>query len=201
LTRTLDPEVETAAIERFLTVIPDAENVLVRPAPPPMFSISFDLDGERHGFRLRREDRKWTVREHVRDHVPVPSSKDSEPRFEDLIRKVLGYQTESGAGSVAPEPVRSSQNGHQQVRIRVVDMRCPVDSRRLFGKLITTGLVPDDLAKLVHMEFSCSLCKRLTGEVTMHRYNARGEHVKTEAIEPWVKREPQPWHQSESANA
>lgn len=62
----------------------------------------------------------------------------------------------------------------------VVEMRCPLDSQRMFGKLMTdpnTRIVEGNL-----IEFACDKCRRKTGRRTLHRFNLAGECVETAEV-------------------
>lgn len=63
---------------------------------------------------------------------------------------------------------------------QVVEMRCPVESQRMFGKLLVAGAytITDNL-----MEFSCDRCRKAQGVVrVLHRFNLAGELVQTEVV-------------------
>jgi hypothetical protein len=188
--RTFAPEIEERAVRRLRETIPDVLSVKVRPAPIPMFSISFHFRSETHALRLRRENGLWTCREWIVDHAPrdVPP-RISSPRFEALILQLFEHRR------TKEEPVESAT---PPPRISVAEMRCPEDARRLFGKVVVqVPLKQGSPSNLI--EFSCSQCKRLNGEVTMHYFDMVGNFVKTEALEPWIKQEPREWFGNNSA--
>jgi hypothetical protein len=60
-----------------------------------------------------------------------------------------------------------------------VEMRCPVDSQRMFGKImadVKPTIVPGNL-----LEFACDKCRRKNGgRRVLHRFNLLGEHVEDE---------------------
>lgn len=66
-----------------------------------------------------------------------------------------------------------------------VDLRCPADSRRLFGRVLADGTIVD--GNLI--EIACDDCKktaRRRGERiarVLHRFNVLGECVETERIQ------------------
>jgi hypothetical protein len=60
----------------------------------------------------------------------------------------------------------------------MVDMRCPLDRRRLFGKL----RVKDGFAVTSEnlLEFACAPCRKRTGAIqVLHRFDFSGRHVET----------------------
>lgn len=63
--------------------------------------------------------------------------------------------------------------------MQVVEMRCPIESQRMFGKMILSGeyqIVESNL-----MEFACDRCrKRLGAKQVVHRFNIAGELVESE---------------------
>lgn len=61
----------------------------------------------------------------------------------------------------------------------IVDMRCPVDFQRMFGRLLVDGsvVISDNL-----LEFSCDKCRRRTGVRTLHRFDLSGQLVETVAV-------------------
>lgn len=172
-------DITDKVVIRLRRQLPGASNVVLQPATSPFAIIHFELEDCHHTFRLRREAGLWYIREWICDGRPE-SLKDktlSSPRFEMLIALILGY-------------------GDKQPRVRVVEMRCPVDPRRLFGKVIIQEPLPRNNAKNL-IEFLCPQCKRETRMVTMHLFSPEGELIKTEAIEPWVKQEPgRTWHRN-----
>lgn len=165
-----------AVVMRVRGRLPGAHGVHIMPSKSPFASIGFSLEGCDHMFMLRRDAGLWYIREWTCDgrRESLKDQTLSSPRFEALIASLLGYDD-------------------KQPRVRIVDMRCPVDGRRLFGKMIIQEPLPTtDSNNLI--EFSCPQCKRETKKVTMHLYSTAGEFVKTEAIEPWVRQESgKPW--------
>jgi hypothetical protein len=160
---------------RVIAVVPGAANVSLHPSPVAQLDLSFSLGDSQHRFWFYRENSSWHFREHrINGHAQPKIIHDPVPRFEILIAAALSHEL-------------------RRPRIEVVELRCPDDSRRLFGKLVlqtprSSGGAPNLL------EFSCPQCKRSTGMVTMHMFDSNtGELVKTQANEPWVKSEPQPW--------
>lgn len=68
------------------------------------------------------------------------------------------------------------------VAVITVELRCDVDPRRLFGKLLREETYTIDRSTNL-MEFSCDRCRRTTGAVrVLHRFNILGELVETETI-------------------
>lgn len=64
-----------------------------------------------------------------------------------------------------------------------VDLRCPVDSRKLFGRLL---LGDAEIVEGNLIEIACDACKRNQRtlgkdvDLVLHRYNVLGKHVETE---------------------
>ena len=62
-----------------------------------------------------------------------------------------------------------------------VEMRCPLDAQRMFGRLVMEEhpvIVDGNL-----MEFSCDKCRRKAGgRRVLHYFNIAGEHVKTRTL-------------------
>ena len=71
--------------------------------------------------------------------------------------------------------------------METIEIRCPVDSRRLFTKLVLSGEVPSYVEGNL-IEFSCDECKaihRKRGSPVfrvLHRYNFVGDLVETEVL-------------------
>lgn len=60
----------------------------------------------------------------------------------------------------------------------MVDMRCPLDHRRLFGKLRVTD--PYTVTSENLMEFACAPCRKRTNAIqVLHRFDFAGRHVET----------------------
>lgn len=165
-------EILHAVNGRLIGALPGVQDVRINPAPPPRLDIRFLLDRHEHRFWLRRENGEWLLEQQRIDGKAQPKVYNGRhPRFEQMIAAVLG----------AKRP-----------KVEVKDLRCPEDSRRLFGKLIVQRPIPGDQPTNI-LEFSCPQCKRTSGQVTMHYYLMDGSLLKTEVIEPWVKRESRPW--------
>lgn len=63
----------------------------------------------------------------------------------------------------------------------IVDMRCPLDRRRLFGKLKVRE--PFSVTSENLLEFACAICRKRTGaEQVFHRFDMAGRHVETEVV-------------------
>jgi hypothetical protein len=65
----------------------------------------------------------------------------------------------------------------------IVEMRCPVDSQRMFGKIMSDAkpvIVTGNL-----LEFACSKCRRRigTGQQVLHRFDLTGRLVETEIVD------------------
>ena len=59
-----------------------------------------------------------------------------------------------------------------------VELRCPLDSQRMFGKLVIEQ--KPDIVSGNLMEFSCDKCRRKNGgRRVMHYFNVAGQHVET----------------------
>jgi len=165
------------ARKRLVKALPGIQDVTFYSPTVGGLSIAFTLGDVRHATRLQRHAGIWHVREwivnsrgqHLNGKAP------SGPRFDAVLVTLLGRD------QVMPS-------------VSVKELRCPEDTRRLFGKLILQNPLPDDLAKSM-LEVSCPQCKRATGHITMHYYDFTGAYVKTEVLGDWVKREPVPWFQ------
>ncbi len=170
-------EITSAAEDRLRGVLPGAQSVTIHPTDPPFMTLSFDFDGASHSFRLMRDAGIWAAREWLVNGKPQEHDpKQTSPRFEALVAELLGFT-------------------HKQPKVDLKDLRCPVDPRRLFGKIIAQTPVSVDRSTNL-IEFSCPQCKRKTGQVTMHLFDIQGDLVKTEVIEPWIKRESsKPWYE------
>jgi hypothetical protein len=64
------------------------------------------------------------------------------------------------------------------------DLRCPIDSRRLFGRVRGAQIVAGNL-----IEIACDDCRktaRRNGQVdvslVLHRFNVLGEHIESETV-------------------
>ena len=58
-----------------------------------------------------------------------------------------------------------------------VDLRCPVDHQRMFGRLLV-----EERPRIVDgnlLEFRCDKCRRRTGNLTVHRFDLAGQLVET----------------------
>lgn len=63
-----------------------------------------------------------------------------------------------------------------------VEMRCPLDSQRMFGRLIVEHkpqIVEGNL-----WEFACDKCRRRNrdGRLVLHYFNVLGDHVSTRQV-------------------
>jgi phage FluMu protein Com len=160
-----------AAKVRVNAVLPDVEELAILPASKGYLIVYFKLDGQDHGFRLMRRNAEWHLREWTCQGEIRTAKPSRHQHFEQVIVSTLGRFVHS--------------------ELKVVDMRCPVDGRRLFGKLI---IQTDDKPGSTLIEFSCPQCKRINQKVTKHYFNDRGKLVKTEGFEPWSKTRPSsPW--------
>lgn len=65
--------------------------------------------------------------------------------------------------------------------METVEMRCPVERQRMFGKMqrLTNGrIVSGNL-----LEFACDRCRKSNGgRYVFHRFNLMGELVETEVV-------------------
>jgi hypothetical protein len=171
------------ARQRLRTALPGADNIQVYPADPPFIVVGFDLEATTHTFRLKRENGIWTCREWIADGAPNQfSTKESSPRFDALILALVS-------------PVTSRPH------VDLVELRCPIDPRRLFAKLIIQHPLPKKASHQVTLEVSCPQCKRSTGVVTMHLFAMDGTLIRTNDLEPWIKKEPKAWYQAAGAVA
>jgi hypothetical protein len=61
----------------------------------------------------------------------------------------------------------------------ILDLRCPIDSQRMFGRLVvdrSIRIVPGNL-----IEFACDKCKRRMGaKRVLHRFDLTGDLIETE---------------------
>ena len=158
-----------AAEQRLIAAVPQISSAKVLPSKRAFLLIKLEHGSSHHVFRLKRDRGKWVVREWTVDGA-VRASSHRSAQFEDLIARSLG------------EVIRP--------KIDIAEMRCPEDPRKLFGKVILQGSGKKSSALI---EFSCPVCKRANSQVTMHLFDTNGRFVKSEAIEPWVKAESQPW--------
>lgn len=159
---------------RLVGVLPAASKVLVEPSPAESLCVRFHLHSAEHRVWLHRTNGNWQLDEHRVNGSPQPKLYNGAlPRFEDLILAVV-------------------ESGTKRPRISVVEMRCPDDPRRMFGKLVVQRTPSEGLTNL--LEFLCPQCKRTTGFITMHYFSSSdGSLVKSQANEPWIKTEPTPW--------
>lgn len=64
---------------------------------------------------------------------------------------------------------------------RLLDLRCPVDQRRMFGRIVRMeGIeISDNL-----IEFACDRCRKITGSAqVLHRFDFGGRLVETISLE------------------
>jgi hypothetical protein len=167
--RALPDSVRDEALRRLKDVLPNATDVDIRPGQP---LHCLNHMGNRFALKIRRDGSTWVLREFIRNGTPVSLTRTvSDPSFSDLLLQVISPGT--------PPP-----------RVKIVDLRCPVEHRRLFGKLLTTQ---EKHPRSNLLEFACPQCKRSTGLVTMHYFDTSdGKLVKTEALEPWTPRASRP---------
>jgi len=175
----MSPELSRADIEgavagRLMAVLPRVTDVAIEPGTPPSkLDLRFRLEDKEHRFWMHRSNGLWYLDDHRVNGTAQPRLFNGEqPRFEQLIFAVLNT-------TKRPKP-------------KVVELRCPEDARRMFGKIIVQRSSSSEPPNL--LEFSCPQCKRTTGRVTMHVFQSTdGKLVKTQANEPWTRREPKPW--------
>ncbi len=170
-------EILDSATSRFIYAVPQATDIAFFPHPESRLDLKFSYEGAEHRFWLDRKDGSWVLSEHRVNGTPQPQPLTSpSSRFETLVSSVLK--------SASPRP-----------KIRVVELRCPEDSRRLFAKLIVQTSSSAPLFRNL-LEISCSICKRTNKQLTMHLFSSTdGSFVRTEFVGPWVKRnKPSPWY-------
>jgi hypothetical protein len=165
---------------RILGVLPTAFDIEVHDSPQGKLNLSLTLAPFKHRFWLRRQNGLWHLEEHRINSSPFRHG-DVQPQkeFQILIAELIS-------------------SGNSRPEVDVIELRCPEDSRRLFGKIVVQRPLPEGVRESL-LEFSCPQCKRANHEVTMHYFsNLDGKFVKTEALEPWVKREVSPWFRPSS---
>lgn len=63
----------------------------------------------------------------------------------------------------------------------VVEMRCPVQPQRMFGKMVLSGEYAITDGNL--LEFACDRCRKIRKAVqVLHRFNIAGELVESEVV-------------------
>ena len=63
----------------------------------------------------------------------------------------------------------------------VLDLRCPVDRRRMFGRLVLQPGVQIVEGNL--LEFACDVCRRREGvKQVFHRFDIAGRLIETEQV-------------------
>lgn len=175
-------ELAIQAADRLRAALPGIDDIILHPAATGLFAIGFTLNDVHHTFRLKREAGIWRCSEwQLEGLMQRYDNRLQSPRFEALLAELLNL-TESTP------------------KVRVVELRCPDDSRRMFAKLILqdTRESPHKASKAL-IEFSCSQCKRATGHVTKHYFAADGQLLKTQLMEPWVKEERGAWYSTPDA--
>ena len=69
---------------------------------------------------------------------------------------------------------------------QVVELRCPLDHWRMFGKLLFDPQEPPEIVEGMFWEFACDRCARRWKPAKMqvlHRFNAAGEYVETKLVQ------------------
>lgn len=136
-----------------------------------LLRIDFNDGPVAHKFWLHRSEEKvWFIAEHRANGAPQPSH--------------VGMGNDSVLALITDAIARPSRS---LVQPTLVELRCPVDSRRLFGKLIAPNPTPAGTHSM--LEFSCPQCKRSSGRVTMHVFDAvTGDLLATNDVGTWQRR-------------
>lgn len=147
-----------------------------------LLRIDFNDGPVAHKFWLHRsEERVWFIAEHRANGAPQPSH--------------VGMGHDSFLVLISNAIARPSRT---LVQPSLVELRCPVDARRLFGKLIAPNPIPAGTHSM--LEFSCPQCKRSTGRLTMHVFDAvTGDLLATNDVGSWERRPASSWYKPAAA--
>ncbi len=170
-----DPEIIGSAL--------DADDVSFTRREDGLYDVFVTIKSTKHRFQIWLEEDAWSLRGHRVNGIALAvDATISHPTPEKLLSDTL-------------ERAKRPQSP------KLIELRCPLESRRLFGKLITPDIIPAGPHPLI--EFSCSQCKRVNNTITMHVFDAyTGEVLATNSTGPWIRNQKsRSWYKESDAES